>query len=128
MGTRRSQGSTMEAGIKTCTAPHWTRVIRDSGMGRYLFQHEYAFVDRWLHTARPLRRILDLCCGSGSTSLPLHNSGLNVVGIDLEALALTSFQQQSKNIPLVRGDGRWLPFADKSFDCVLAIECFEYFT
>src|SRR5262249_47217494 len=37
-------------------------------------------------------------------------------------------QQRSKEIPLVRGDGRWLPFADKSFDCVIAIECFEYFT
>src|SRR5262245_3523827 len=118
----------VESGTKACGAPHWTRIVRDSVMGRYLFQHEYSFADQWLRTAGPPRRILDLCCGSGSISLLLHDSGLSVVGIDREALALAEVQQQTKKIPLVRGDGRWLPFAHKSFDCVIAIECFEYFT
>lgn len=109
------------------SAPHWTRILRDTTMGRYLFQHEYAFIGRWLRTSTQPRRILDIACGSGSISLPLHGSGLNVVGIDRDALALAEVQRRSNKIPLVLADSLRLPFSDNSFDCAIAIQCFEYF-
>jgi len=89
-------------------------------MGRYLLEHEYAFAGRWLGQARQPCRVLDLACGSGSMGLPLR--------IDLDPLALAEIRRQSNRMPLVAGDALLLPFANNSFDCVIAIECFEYFT
>lgn len=61
-------------------------------------------------------RILDIGAGSGligeiiATLMP----GKTVIGVDVAARALPGLR-----IPLVRFDGRQLPFPDRSFDCAL---------
>ncbi|MFL5733502.1 MAG: class I SAM-dependent methyltransferase [Chloroflexia bacterium] len=106
--------------------PFYWDNYRDTAVGRYLFQHEYAFAERFLHAEGEPRRLLDVCCGSGRMSLPLRATGLNVVGVDINPVALAAFRQRSDEIPLVMASGLSLPFADASFDCVIAMQCFEY--
>lgn len=106
--------------------PFWD-MVRHTAMGRYHYEHEYGFIRRHMERARPPRRILDIACGSGWMSEPLYRSGLKVVGLDLNRLALAHYRQRVGNIPLVAADALQLPFSDNSFDCVIAIECFEYF-
>src|SRR5438128_1448395 len=105
---------------------YWDR-FRDTSMGRYLFQCEYAFVRRSLCSVEHPRNVLDVCCGSGRMTLPLLHAGLNVVGLDIDPAALTAFRRRSEKAPLVSGTALNLPFPEDSFDCVIAIQCFEYF-
>ena len=60
-------------------------------------------------------------------ALPLHNAGLNVVALEKDPVAVGAFQRRSNGIPLVMGDVLCLPFADGTFDSLVAIQCFEYF-
>lgn len=66
-------------------------------------------------------RILDLCCGYGAHAITLARRGYNITGFDLckRALRLARGKAQRDNveIPLVRGDMRWLPFKG-GFDVV----------
>lgn len=69
-------------------------------------------------------QILDIGCGTGRTTIPLHQMGYsNIVGIDLtpemikEALKLN--QQYQLDIPFQVGDARNLAFEDTAFDKVI---------
>jgi len=99
----------------------------DTSMGRYLGQRENAFIRRVLGVAAQPRRLLDVGCGSGQMTLPLHDAGLNVIGLDMDPVALAAFRRRCDAGPLVRGDAQRLPFADGRFDCVVGIECLQYF-
>ncbi len=99
----------------------------DTTMGRYQFHREHAFIRRFLGAAAPPRRLLEIGCGRGQIALALRDAGLNVVGLDINSVALDTFRRRSNQIPLIMGDGQYLPFADGSFDCVVAIQCFRYF-
>jgi SAM-dependent methyltransferase len=65
----------------------------------------------------PGSRILDLGCGNG---LPLTNallnSGFRVVGLDSSRRMLERFRLNLPDAPVVRGDSRECPFADRVFD------------
>src|SRR6185437_8612164 len=71
------------------------------------------------------RRVLDLGCGSGITSVGLARWAREVVACDLTFervafLALRAREEGLSNIqPICAGDTRPLPFADGSFDCVI---------
>jgi SAM-dependent methyltransferase len=95
-------------------------------MGRYQFQHEYSFISRFLATLPSPRRILDLGCGSGRMTLPLSHQGFKMTGLDIEPAALAAFPRESHETPLVRGDATRLPFAARSFDCVVALQAVDY--
>ena len=69
-------------------------------------------------------RLLDVGCGTGGTLERLGPFGC-AVGLDLEPLAL-QFCRERGHAALVRGSATALPFADRSFDVVLALDVLEH--
>ena len=75
---------------------------------------------------------LDLCCGFGRHSLALLERGVAVFGLDLsqDLLASTDRLEGGERLGgrLVRGDVRFLPFADEQFDSLVNLfSSFGYF-
>ena len=68
------------------------------------------------------RRVLDLGCGKGRFAAHLRRAGAEVVGLDLSAAMLAS----ATGLDRVRGSAKRLPFADGTFDAVVAIEVLEH--
>ncbi len=69
-------------------------------------------------------RILDYCCGEGSTSLKLAQEGLEVIGIDISPEPLKKAKEEALRIG-VQGftsflvmDGENMEFEDNSFDLI----------
>ncbi len=73
--------------------------------------------------------VLDLGCGDGRHLQLMCDSGLNAVGLDLSShLLALAVDRVGSGAPLVRGDMRGLPFAEKSFQTVLSLfTAFGYF-
>lgn len=65
-------------------------------------------------------RVLDLGCGTGWLAVRLAERGWRVVGLDPSAAML---ERAAARLPVVRGDGLRLPFADGAFDavCITAV-------
>jgi len=68
--------------------------------------------------------VLELGCGTGRVSKPLVKAGVDLVGIDRSAamlrIAIGRIPNPKSRFPLVRGDIRSLPFADRTFAMVIA--------
>jgi demethylmenaquinone methyltransferase/2-methoxy-6-polyprenyl-1,4-benzoquinol methylase len=72
----------------------------------------------------PDERVLDLCCGTGSSSAAIREragSGCRLVGADLSRgqLAKAARKQACQPIALVETNAACTPFASESFDCVV---------
>jgi ubiquinone/menaquinone biosynthesis C-methylase UbiE len=66
-------------------------------------------------------RILDLGCGNGvPITRALVDAGHRVVGLDGSAGMLARFGRNLPDTPVVRGDGRWLPFQHCCFDAAIS--------
>jgi SAM-dependent methyltransferase len=67
-------------------------------------------------------RVLELGCGNGKTAATLVRTSQEVVGLDFSRPALEVCRREvsAKDLHLVRGDLRGLPFADRTFDLVVA--------
>jgi SAM-dependent methyltransferase len=68
--------------------------------------------------APPDGLILDLACGAGRHMLEFERRGLRAIGLDLSAPLLEQARDRGRDLWLVRGDMRRLPFADRSFQFV----------
>lgn len=70
------------------------------------------------------RRVLDVGSGTGRMPLLLKDLAAHLVALDLNfpmLLEQAAVQQKAEgNWPLLNGDMRWLPFAEASFDVVIA--------
>jgi len=73
------------------------------------------------------KRLLDLGCGVGNVSVVASKHSCNVVALDVSLNALKGARlRQIKNIHVVNGDALKLPFADESFDVVVAYDLYEH--
>ena len=84
--------------------------------------------------AQPGMNVLDVGCGRGESLLWLLRQGARAWGLDYapEALRLASEAVQRADLPvghhyaLLSANGRQLPFAAGSFDCVLMLDIVEH--
>lgn len=69
---------------------------------------------------KPGHRVLDLATGVGAMAARLRRSfpGVHLVGVDLSQAQLTAARRNHPELPVLRGDGTRLPFADATFDRV----------
>jgi SAM-dependent methyltransferase len=79
-------------------------------------------------------RVLDAGCGLGGTLASLNEryGNLSLVGLNIDARQLERARQQvepksTNRVSFVTADACRLPFADGSFDAVLAVECIFHF-
>jgi ubiquinone/menaquinone biosynthesis C-methylase UbiE len=84
--------------------------------------------------ARSGLSILDVGCGFGGTIAHLNEklSGCELVGLNIDERQLARARQSvharpGNTVRFVQGDACALPFEDKSFDVVLAVECIFHF-
>ncbi|THJ66532.1 demethylmenaquinone methyltransferase [Arthrobacter echini] len=66
--------------------------------------------------AVPGERVLDLAAGTGTSSEPYADAGVDVVACDFSLGMLTVGKRRRPDIDFVAGDATDLPFADNSFD------------
>ncbi len=66
--------------------------------------------------ASPGQRVLDLAAGTGTSSEPYADAGVDVVACDFSLGMLRVGKRRRPDIDFVAGDATALPFADDSFD------------
>ncbi len=63
--------------------------------------------------------VLDLGCGTGRTTLPLHEMGFRVIGADISVPMLRHMKRRFPYLPGVAANACQLPFPSNAFDGVL---------
>ena len=63
-------------------------------------------------------RILDIACGTGTSSVALTRSGATVVGLDFSPGMLEQARRKHNSVEFVEGDAMKLPFVSNEFDAV----------
>lgn len=93
----------------------------DTPRGRWIGDREFALLVR-LFDAKPGDTMLDVGCGTGYFSRRFaRESGLKVTGVDIDPDMLAVAAGKAPDIALAVSDAENLPFADASFDCVVAV-------
>lgn len=67
---------------------------------------------------RPGQRVLDIAAGTGTSSVPYAEAGLDVVAADLSEGMLAEGRRRHPEMEFVRADVTDLPFGDAEFDVV----------
>ncbi|HEY4600968.1 MAG TPA: class I SAM-dependent methyltransferase [Cerasibacillus sp.] len=70
--------------------------------------------------------ILDIGCGDGYGSFKLKQAGYDVTGVDLSADMVDIAKKNHHDIPFLQGSILELPFKDRSFSAVMAINVLEW--
>jgi ubiquinone/menaquinone biosynthesis C-methylase UbiE len=66
--------------------------------------------------------ILDLACGSGRHSIALTAAGYGIVGLDVSTRLLRIAKQRCREVEVVRGDMRFLPFKPRTFTSAVCMD------
>jgi SAM-dependent methyltransferase len=69
--------------------------------------------------------VLEIGVGTGRIALPLADTGIQVVGIDLSRPMLERLAAKSATVPVAEADCTALPFPDDSFGSVIASHVFH---
>ena len=93
--------------------------------GRRADELEKAVLGRLLQRFPRPGCVLELGCGTGHFTRWLIDGGFSAVGLDLSAAMLAEAQALG-GVPLVQGDARRLPFADRAFDLTALITTLEF--
>ena len=72
----------------------------------------------------PVGSAVDIGCGSGGNAGVLAELGWSVTGLEYSPTGARI--ARSRGLPVVRGDGTRLPFADASTDLVISTDVFEH--
>lgn len=67
---------------------------------------------------KPGERILDIACGTGTSTVPLARSGATVIGVDFSASMIAEAQRKHPKLEFREADAMKLPFGDDEFDAV----------
>jgi demethylmenaquinone methyltransferase / 2-methoxy-6-polyprenyl-1,4-benzoquinol methylase len=67
---------------------------------------------------KPGERILDIACGTGTSTLPLAKSGATVIGVDFSPEMIAEAGKKHPKIEFRHADAMKLPFGDDEFDAV----------
>lgn len=75
---------------------------------------------------------LDIGTGTGVIPLNLYSNGANITGIDISAeqiktAKILAAEKHIGNVNFIVSPAEATPFADNSFDCITAAQCFWYF-
>jgi demethylmenaquinone methyltransferase/2-methoxy-6-polyprenyl-1,4-benzoquinol methylase len=79
---------------------------------------------RWRHAVaraldvRPGQSVLDLAAGTGTSSEPFHDAGIQVVAADFSLGMLRVGQKRRTDLSFAAADATRLPFQDNAFDAV----------
>ena len=78
---------------------------------------------------KPEEYVLDLACGTGRHSISLSQQGYFIVGLDVSPNLLKIAKQRWREVRLVRGDMRFLPFKVEAFSVAISMDTsFGYLT
>ena len=104
----------------------------DQGVKTNLFQ-KYWHQKKWRTLKKLLKGsvngcLLDIGCADGTTTLQIHKNfpRLEITGLDYYQKAIEFARRTKPKIKFVIGDVHKLPFRNKSFDIVSAIETLEH--
>lgn len=98
----------------------WIAWARTPGHDSYWY-YRGAFLDEIVPDAGD--RTLDLACGEGRLSRDLAERGHRVTGVDASLTLVAAAREADPLGAYVVGDATALPFADASFDVVVAYNC-----
>jgi ubiquinone/menaquinone biosynthesis C-methylase UbiE len=117
-GAWASQDSADRYQIATAAAPEIFQVVRQDLYMRYVQRY-----------AKPGARILDLGCGSGLVSIPLHDLGYEVVACDVSAgmLERLRIERGDRSFELRQGSAFEIPAEDGEFDMVISRMFIQHF-
>jgi 2-polyprenyl-6-hydroxyphenyl methylase / 3-demethylubiquinone-9 3-methyltransferase len=98
-----------------------------------LLRRENAARNPWIlktlqERGRSHLNVLDVGCGAGFLTNALAKEGHKVVGIDLSpnSLRVAKDRDETKSVSFFHGDARELPFTQRSFDAVCAMDLLEH--
>ncbi len=66
--------------------------------------------------------VLDLACGTGRHLIPLSQRGYAMVGLDVSANLLKIAKKRWREVQVVRGDMRFLPFKSQAFTTAISMD------
>ena len=64
-------------------------------------------------------RVLDLCCGQGTLTAMISESGASVAGLDFSPEMIANARRTAPDAEIVTGDAMAMPFGDAEFDKVV---------
>lgn len=79
---------------------------------------------------KPTGKALDLCCGLGTNTMFLEESGFITSGIDISKAAISMARKRAFSrgfcADFIQGSALDLPYKDNEFDFILDIGCFHH--
>lgn len=110
--------------IESASLPAAYRAWRAGALGRITDHIEEELI---LGLIGPVegKRVLDVGCGDGILSVAMAKAGAHVTGLDSDPRMLSAARERTSTahaaVTFIEGDARQVPFADETFDVVVAI-------